>query len=86
LIQEDLRGGLDYYEHKGGTELADRFFAEAESTVIAIRKNPRAFHTVDEFRRRANFRNFPYHFIFEIQLDGIRITFWFAKTIRDTLA
>lgn len=74
LVQKDLRGALDYYEREGGTKLADRFFAEAELLVEAIQNDPRSFHPLDDFKRRAHFRSFPYHFIFEVQIAQIRIT------------
>jgi len=74
LVQKDLRGALDYYEREGGTKLPDRFFAEAELLVEAIQNDPRSFHFLDDFKRRANFRSFPYHFIFELQIVQIRIT------------
>jgi len=64
LIQKDLHVALDYYESEGGPELADRFFDEAEDTVARVLKNPRGFHFQDRDLRRAQFKVFPYHFLF----------------------
>ena len=74
LVQRDLRQILDHYTVEGGTLLADKFFAEAERMVERIRNDPEHFHFIDEHYRRANFKTFPHHFIFEIKLSGPRIT------------
>jgi plasmid stabilization system protein ParE len=74
LVQRDIREALAYYERVGGEKLADRFFAEAESIVNSVWKNPLAFPPIDDFRRRLNFRDFPYHFIYETGIAGTRIT------------
>lgn len=73
LIQRDLRQILDHYSMEGGSKLADRFFAEAEVMVERIRSNPGHFHFVDEWHRRANFKTFPYHCIYEVRLNAVRI-------------
>jgi len=74
LVQRDLRQILDHYTVEGGVKLADKFFAEAEHMVERIRNKPEHFHFVDEHHRRANFKRFPHHFIFEIKTDDPRIT------------
>ena len=74
LVQKDLRRILEHYGNEGGQRLADRFFAEAEETIEQIEKVPERFHFLDEIHRRANFRNFPYHFVFEMKPGGARVT------------
>jgi len=74
LVQRDLRQVLDHYSVEAGTKLADRFFAEAELMVERIRSDPEHYHYIDDRYRRANFKTFPYHYIYEITLRGPRIT------------
>jgi plasmid stabilization system protein ParE len=74
LVQRDLRQILNHYTEEGGSRLADRFFNEVEVMVAQISKNPERFHFIDDRYRRANFSTFPYHFIFESNLAGPRIT------------
>ena len=74
LVQRDLRQILEHYRIEGGDQLADQFFAEAELMVERIRNNPGHFHFIGDHDRRANFKIFPYHFIFELKLTGPRIT------------
>ncbi len=73
LVQRDLRQIIDHYTIEGGTILADKFFEEAQRMVERIRNEPEHFHYIDEHYRRANFKTFPHHFIFEITLKGPRI-------------
>lgn len=74
LVQRDLRQILDHYSIEGGEKLADKFFAEAELMVEKICDDPERYHYIDESYRRANFKTFPYHYIYEITLRGPRIT------------
>ncbi|WP_035614616.1 type II toxin-antitoxin system RelE/ParE family toxin [Haloferula sp. BvORR071] len=71
-IQRDLRTALDYYEAEAGAALGDRFFADAEAAVSSVLENPRGFHFVADGLRRASFKNFPYHFVFEEELGRVR--------------
>jgi len=48
-------------------ELAQRFSLAVEATVEALARNPRRFPLVDNFRRRAGVRRFPYGIFFELQ-------------------
>lgn len=74
LVQRDLRQILAHYSIEGGEKLADSFFSETEQMIKHISSNPERFHLIDGHYRRANFKTFPYHFIFEITLKGPRIT------------
>ncbi len=74
LVQKDMSQVLSYYTCESGEALADRFFDEAEIMVRKIADDPLKFHPIDEFRRRANFPTFPYHFIFESRGRQVRIT------------
>jgi plasmid stabilization system protein ParE len=73
LVQKDLRIVLSYYEEEGGQHLADRFFAELELLVETIAVQPTRFHPVEGDIRRADLASFPYHILFRIRLDAVRI-------------
>jgi plasmid stabilization system protein ParE len=74
LVPKDLRGALGYYEDEAGPEIARRFQEEFEGLATAIEENPKRFHGVAGSRfRRANFRSFPYHLLFEETAGGPRV-------------
>ena len=73
LVQRDLRVVLRYYEEEGGPQLADRFFVELGSLVRDVESTPEKFHEVKNGLKRANMPNFPYHLLFSIHGQGIRI-------------
>ena len=74
LIKKDLDQILEYYIREGGDALADRFFEDAEALVKQIANNPKRFHLCNKRFRRANFRNFPFHFLYEETTKGIKVT------------
>jgi hypothetical protein len=43
------------------------------ATIAKAVENPRHFHPVDEARRRANLRGFPYHVLYEERSWGIKV-------------
>jgi plasmid stabilization system protein ParE len=66
---------LSYYEEEAGPEVAGRFETEFRAVAAAIEENPQRFHRVaGSSLRRANFRSFPYHLLFDETPDGPRIT------------
>jgi len=73
LAIQDIRGILDHYENVSGIELANRFFDGLIATIRKATDNPKFFPASEDARRRANLPAFPYHFIFEENLHGIRI-------------
>jgi plasmid stabilization system protein ParE len=74
LVSRDLRNALSYYEDVAGAEVAGRFQDEFRGLAAAVEENPNRFHRVaGTSLRRANFRSFPYHLLFEETPDGLRI-------------
>jgi len=73
LIQRDLRSVLAYYRGEVGSELTRRFFAEFEKLLEEVAVNPMRFHLVSETLRRANFRRFPYHLLFRVTDNNVRV-------------
>ncbi len=66
----DLENALHHYE-TAGSNVADRFYSEFEQLLDRLTKNPRQFPYFRQEIRRANFRKFPYHILFEIQIDSV---------------
>jgi plasmid stabilization system protein ParE len=59
--------------HAVSESLADEFFAELQSGIAKACAQPRFFHFDTSGLRRCNLERFPYHFLYDIQLDGIRV-------------
>jgi plasmid stabilization system protein ParE len=72
-VQSDVSTVLAYYDEVGGLGLGDAFFEEFMANVALVVGNPMRFHPVDGTLRRANLDRFPYHFLFRVQGDTIRI-------------
>lgn len=53
--------------------LADDFFAEFLAAVEKVRSNPRFFHFDASGLRRCNLERFPYHFLYDLRRETIRM-------------
>ncbi len=53
--------------------LSDDFFAEFVSAVEKVGSNPHFFHFDSSGLRRCNLDRFPYHFLYDIPRDHIRV-------------
>ena len=72
-VQSDVSAVLDYYDEVGGPALGDAFFDEFMAHVALALENPIRFHPVEGDLRRANLDRFPYHFLYRIHGDTLRI-------------
>lgn len=72
-VQRDVSAVLDYYDEVGGPSLGDAFFGEFMAFVALAVENPNRFHPVDGDLRRANLGRFPYHFLYRVHGDTLRI-------------
>jgi toxin ParE1/3/4 len=72
-VQHDVSAVLNYYDEVGGPGLGDAFFEEFMAYVALVLESPTRFHPVDGDLRRANLERFPYHFLYRIHRDTIRI-------------
>ena len=72
-VQKDVSAILRHYESISSS-LADEFWGELQARIEAAARNPEHFHFGAAGRRRVNLRKFPYHFLFRVFADGIRIT------------
>lgn len=72
-VATDLRGILSFYEQESGSSLADGLYDELMSRLRQIQENPKRFPFSTGDRRRANLNRFPYHLLYRIKPDSIRI-------------
>ena len=71
-VQRDLDEALDHYYGISG-QLGEDFFAEFQLGVAKACKNPQMFHFDSLGLRRCNLERFPYHFLYDVQTETIRI-------------
>jgi plasmid stabilization system protein ParE len=72
-VSHDVAQALRYYDEAGGPALGDAFFEELTQRVEQARAQPLRFHPVSGELRRANLERFPYHFLFRLRDDTIRV-------------
>ena len=72
LVQRDVTEILTYYQDISPA-LADGFWDEFEATIARVRKAPKACHFDASGLRRANLKRFPYHVLFRIREDSIKV-------------
>ena len=72
-VQRDLDAILRYYDTID-PRLADDFWEEFQAFVVLAAEKPTLFHPGEKGRRRVNLKRFPYHFLFRLFPDRIRIT------------
>jgi toxin ParE1/3/4 len=73
LVASDISRIMDYYEDAAGPELADEFYEELLSSFGRAADFPEAYAIRERDLRRANLERFPYHFLFRIAGDAVRI-------------
>jgi plasmid stabilization system protein ParE len=64
---------MSYYEAVAGQKLADEFFRELRHSMAKAGIRPESFGLRQGDLRRVNLRRFPYHFLFRIGGDTVRI-------------
>ena len=72
-VYSDIDAIMNYYEQAATSELADEFFAELRFVMGQAAASPERFSIREADIRRANLRRFPYHFLFRIVGDVVRI-------------
>ena len=71
-VQKDLNRILRRYD-KESERLGNEFWDELNKYIEAAAANPLRFHPSVRDLRRANLKRFPYHFLYRILPDRIRI-------------
>ena len=60
---------VEYYESKGGPQLADLFTSELKRYIESLAERPESYGLQIGSLRRANLNRFPYHVLFRIVDD-----------------
>ena len=72
-VASDISRILDYYEDVAGQQLADEFYAELRSFFQKAAESPEVYSVRGRDLRRVNLERFPFHFLFRIVEDRVRI-------------
>src|SRR6266850_8320349 len=72
-IASDISRIMDYYQDLAGQRLADEFYAELLSSFQKAAESPEAYSPRERDLRRVNLERFPYHFLFRIVDERVRI-------------
>jgi len=72
-IASDISRIMDYYEDVAGQQLADEFYNELRFFFQKAADSPETFSIRERDLRRVNLQRFPYHFLFRIVDDTVRI-------------
>ena len=64
---------MEYYEQVANTELADDFYRELRRFMLAAAERPETFSIRERDLRRVNLHRFPYHLLFRVAADSVRI-------------
>lgn len=71
-VQPDVNKILRHYDQLSN-RLGDEFWYEVSSTIERIEANPLRYHPAFADLRRANLNRFPYHLLYRVLADRIRI-------------
>ena len=72
-FHSDVFAVMEYYEQVAGPDLADEFYGELRRVMLKAAESPESYSIRERDLRRANLRRFPYHFLFRIDADSVRI-------------
>ena len=72
-VASDISRIMDYYEDATGPQLADDFYKELRAFFQNAAESPESYAIRERDLRRVNLERFPYHFLFRIAGDAVRI-------------
>ena len=72
-VASDIFRIIEYYEAVAGPNLADDFYRELRSSFKKAANSPEAFDTLEQGLKRVNLERFPYHFLFRIVSNRVRV-------------
>jgi len=72
-VYSDIDSIMAYYEEVASRELANEFYAELRHFMVEAAARPESFAIREGDIRRVNLYRFPYHFLFRIVGDAVRI-------------
>ena len=72
-VASDISRIMDYYENRAGLKLADDFYAELRAFFEKASESPEAYSVRERDLRRVNLERFPFHFLFRVVNESVRI-------------
>ena len=72
LVRRDVAEVLSYYR-KVSAQLAEEFHGELRPVIDHAAENPLRFPSADHGFRRANLKRFPYHVLYEVCPEHLRV-------------
>lgn len=72
-VRADVDIIMGYYERVAGRDLADEFYAELRRSMLDAAERAESFSVRERDIRRVNLHRFPYHFLFRIVGDAVRV-------------
>lgn len=72
LVKRDIAEALRYYDEIAA-RLADEFEAEVKAVIEKVAENPHWHHLAGRGFRRVNLPRFPYHVLYEIHAESVRV-------------
>jgi plasmid stabilization system protein ParE len=64
---------MDSYERADHPELADEFYRELRGFLLDAARRPGRYHFFKAGLRRVNLKRFPYHFLYRVVGDCVRV-------------
>src|SRR5580698_5330199 len=72
-VYSDIDQIMGYYERADTPELANDFYEELRYFMMEAAERPETFSIRERDIRRVNLQRFPYHFLFRIVGDMVRV-------------
>jgi toxin ParE1/3/4 len=72
-IASDISRIMDYFEEVSGQQLADEFYNELRTCFQRAADSPEVYGIRERDLRRVNLERFPYHFLFRVIDDTVRV-------------
>lgn len=72
-VASDVSRIMEYYENTAGPQLADEFYAELRTAIMKASESPQSYAISERDLRRVNLERFPFHFLFRIVKEHVRI-------------
>ena len=72
-VYSDIDKIMEYYERVATPELADEFYVELRQFMAEAAARPESYSFRERDIRRVNLQRFPYHFLFRVAGDTVRI-------------
>jgi plasmid stabilization system protein ParE len=72
-VVTDISRIIEYYEDAAGQQLAGEFYSELRAYFEKAADFPETYKVLERDLRRVNLEKFPFHFLFRIVDDQVRI-------------